>query len=160
MSDKLGLLMERNLLEVFGQRDSARRAAAIAELYTADCTFFEAEEQVTGREALNAKVGSILKGAPGFVFRAVGPAQVNHDLGRLRWQLGPAGAGALTGNFGPTFFIITSPTGIVAPNSGTPQGDTTVQGFVSSTAVPEPATMAMVGGLLIGLAALARKRRA
>jgi len=32
-------LMERNLLEVFGQMDSARRAAVIAELYTADCTF-------------------------------------------------------------------------------------------------------------------------
>jgi hypothetical protein len=92
MGNTLGSLMVRNLLEVFGQRDSAQRAAAIAELYTADCTFFEAEEQVTGREALNAKVGSILKGAPGFVFRAVGPAQVNHDLGRLRWQLGPAGA--------------------------------------------------------------------
>ena len=92
MSDSLGPLMERNLLEVFGQRDSTRRAAVIAELYTADCTFFEADEQVTGREALNAKVGSILKDAPGFVFRAVAPAQVNHDLGRLRWQLGPAGA--------------------------------------------------------------------
>jgi hypothetical protein len=92
MSDTPAPLMERNLLEVFGQRDAARRAAAIAELYTADCTFFEAEEQVTGREALNAKVGNILKDAPGFVFRAVGPAQVNHDLGRLRWQLGPPGA--------------------------------------------------------------------
>jgi hypothetical protein len=92
MSDTLGSLMERNLLEVFGQRDPARRAAAIAELYTAACTFFEAEEQVNGREALNAKVGSILEDAPGFVFRAAGPAQVNHDLGRLRWQFGPAGA--------------------------------------------------------------------
>jgi hypothetical protein len=92
MSKALADLMERNLLEVFGQVDSARRAATIAELYTADCRFFEAEEQVTGREALNAKVGSILKGAPGFVFRAAGPAQVNHDLGLLRWQLGPAGA--------------------------------------------------------------------
>jgi len=92
MNKALADLMERNLLEVFGQVDSARRAAAIGELYTADCTFFEAEEQVTGREALNAKVGSILKGAPGFVFRAAGPAQVNHDLGRLPWQLGPAGA--------------------------------------------------------------------
>ena len=92
MSDTLGHLMERNLLEVFGQRDSARRTAAIAGLYTADCTFFEAEGRVTGREALNTKVGSILKNAPGFVFRAVGSAQVNHDLGRLQWQLGPAGA--------------------------------------------------------------------
>ena len=43
MSDALGALMERNLVEVFGQRDPARRAAAIAELYAADCTFFEAE---------------------------------------------------------------------------------------------------------------------
>ena len=49
MSDTLGSLMERNLLEVFGQRDSARRAAAIAELYTADCTFFEAEERLEFR---------------------------------------------------------------------------------------------------------------
>jgi SnoaL-like domain len=92
MSDTLGSLMERNLLEVFGQQDSVRRAAVIAELYTVDCTFFEADEQVTGREALNAKVGAILKDAPGFVFGAVAPAQVNHDLGRLRWQFGPAGA--------------------------------------------------------------------
>ena len=92
MSKALADLMERNLLEVFGQVDSARRAAVIAELYTADCTFFEAEEEVTGRDALNVKVGSILKDASGFVFRAVRPAQVNHDLGRLRWQFGPPGA--------------------------------------------------------------------
>ena len=92
MSKGLADLMERNLIEVFGQVDSTRRAAAIAELYTADCRFFEAEEQVTGPEALSARVGSILKGAPGFVFRAAGPAQVNHDLGRLQWHLGPAGA--------------------------------------------------------------------
>jgi hypothetical protein len=48
---------------------------------------------------------------------------------------------------------------IVAPNSGTPPGDTTIQGIVTSTTIPEPATMAMVGGLFVGLAALARKRR-
>lgn len=77
MSDTLGPLMERNLLEVFGQRDSTRRAAAIAELYTEDCTFFEVEEQVNGREALNVKVASILKNAPGFVFHVVAAAQVN-----------------------------------------------------------------------------------
>jgi hypothetical protein len=92
MSKGLADLMERNLIEVFGQVDSTRRAAAIAELYTADCKFCEAEEQVTGPEALNARVGSILKSASGFVFRAAGPAQVNHDLGRLQWHLGPAGA--------------------------------------------------------------------
>jgi hypothetical protein len=39
MSDTLDDLMEKNLIEVFGQRDFARREAAIAEIYTADCTF-------------------------------------------------------------------------------------------------------------------------
>ena len=92
MSDTLDDLMEKNLIEVFGQRDFARREAAIAGIYTADCTFFEAEERIAGRDALNAKIERILQEAPGFVFRATGPAQLNHDLGRLQWHFGPAGA--------------------------------------------------------------------
>ncbi|MFK4500006.1 nuclear transport factor 2 family protein [Bradyrhizobium japonicum] len=92
MTDTLGPLMERNLLEVFGQPDSARRAVAIAEIYTANCTFFEAGERIVGHQALNARIERILLEAPGFVFRATGPAEVNHDLGRLQWHLGPAGA--------------------------------------------------------------------
>jgi hypothetical protein len=84
--------MERNLLEIFGQSDSARRAVAIAEIYTVDSTFFEAGERIVGHDALNAKIERILQEAPGFVFRATGPAEVNHDLGRLQWHLGPAGA--------------------------------------------------------------------
>jgi hypothetical protein len=40
MNKALAGLTERNLLKVFGQVDSARRAAAIAQLYTADRTFF------------------------------------------------------------------------------------------------------------------------
>ena len=83
MSDPLNQLMERNLLEVFGERDSAHRKIAIGAIYTENCTFFEANEEIVGREALNAKVESLLKGVPGFVFRAAGPAEVNHDLGRL-----------------------------------------------------------------------------
>lgn len=79
MSNTLGQLMERNVLEVFGERDSERRKSAISELYTENCTFFEADEQIIGRDALNAKVGHILKEAPGFVFWLAGPAEVNHD---------------------------------------------------------------------------------
>ena len=59
MSDALDDLMKKNLIEVFGQRDFARREAAIAEIYTADCTFFEAEERIAGRDALNAKIERI-----------------------------------------------------------------------------------------------------
>ena len=95
MNTTLGRLMERNVLEVFGERDSERRMSVINELYTENCTFFEADDQIVGRNALNAKVEQILKEAPGFVFRLTGPAEVNHDLGRVRWQLGPNGAAPL-----------------------------------------------------------------
>jgi hypothetical protein len=84
--------MERNLREVFGQRDSDRRKVAISELYTEDCTFFEAEEQIIGRDAINEKVERILQDVPGFVFGLVGMPQVNHDHGRLQWRFGPNGA--------------------------------------------------------------------
>ena len=92
MSNTLGHLMDRNLREVFGQRDSVRRKVAISQLYTEDCIFFEAEEQIVGRDGLNEKVERILQEAPRFVFRLVGSPQVNHDHGRLRWQFGPNGA--------------------------------------------------------------------
>jgi PEP-CTERM motif len=81
----------------------------------------------------------------------------------INWQtpltLGPGGNAAVSGNFGTTFFTINSTTQIVSPNTN--GGVETVQGTVNSNgAIPEPATMAMVGGLFIGLAVLARKRRA
>jgi hypothetical protein len=92
MSNPTGDLMERNLREVFGQRDSDRRTVAISELYTEDCTLFEAEEQIVGRDSLNERVEHILQHAPGFVFGLVGTPQVNHDHGRMQWQFGPDGA--------------------------------------------------------------------
>jgi hypothetical protein len=84
--------MERNLLEVFGEHDSERRKSVINELYTENCTFFEADDQIVGRDALSAKVEQILMEAPGLVFRLAGRAEVNHDVGRARWHFGPNGA--------------------------------------------------------------------
>ena len=92
MNIALGQLMERNVLEVFGERDFGRRKSVIDELYTENCTFFETDDQIVGRDALNAKVEQILKEAPGFAFRLAGPAEVNHDVGRARWHFGPNGA--------------------------------------------------------------------
>jgi len=71
-------------------------------------------------------------------------------------QLGPGTSNAASGNFGPTFFNKQLRTDIVAPNSGSPAGDTTLQGFVDST--PEPATFSLIGGALLGLAFLRRKK--
>jgi hypothetical protein len=41
MSNPICDVMEKNLFEVFGQRDSESRKGAINELYTENCTFFE-----------------------------------------------------------------------------------------------------------------------
>ncbi|MEU0789936.1 nuclear transport factor 2 family protein [Amycolatopsis sp. NPDC005961] len=84
-------LMEANLLGVFNERDDERRAKAIAATYAADVVFVDPEGSATGHEELNAKAKGLLDQSPGFVFAAAGPVLVNHDLGHLAWELGPAG---------------------------------------------------------------------
>jgi len=85
--------MERNVSEVFDERDPGRRRRAFAELYAEDCALYDADGQSIGRAAVSDRVGRILDDSPpGFAFRVVGPAEVIHDLGRLRWESGPAGA--------------------------------------------------------------------
>lgn len=85
-------LMHANLFEVFNERDPQLRRAAAARTYTEGVVFADPDEVVTGRDALDAKAGGLLAASPGFVFSAAGPVMVNHDLGHLAWQLGPAGA--------------------------------------------------------------------
>src|SRR5262252_7565798 len=41
MSYSISTLMTRNLSDVFGENDAARRRAAIEEIFTEDCAFYE-----------------------------------------------------------------------------------------------------------------------
>jgi len=92
-ASSLAQLMERNVFEIFGERDPSRRRAAIAELYDDDCAMYDTEVESVGQPAISDRVDGILgESPPGFSFSLAAPAEVIHDLGRVRWQMGPAGA--------------------------------------------------------------------
>jgi hypothetical protein len=73
MSDSgvLSLLKHSNLLEVFGQRDAARRYEAMGRTYAKDISFTDPEGTVHGFEAVDRQVHKVLAEAPeSFRFRA------------------------------------------------------------------------------------------
>jgi hypothetical protein len=85
-------LLRSNLERVFNERDAARRAAAIDELFVAEPVMYEPDKVVVGRAAIGAVAGSLLEQfGPTFGFTPAGPAVGHHGVGVLRWQAGPAG---------------------------------------------------------------------
>ena len=108
-------------------------------------------------------ITDVTDGATGQVVDTSTGGQVFSDVSQVtvNWApllLGPGANNATSGDFGPTIFTTTVFTGIVAPKSAAVPGQSTVQGFVNSSAVPEPVTLSLVGGALLGLGMLRRKR--
>jgi len=92
MQDNQESVLARNLVEVFNERDGAKRLTVIRELYTADATFFEAEASFTGADAINARVTEVLQPIPPeALFATTGSTTTNHNLARVSWTLGPEG---------------------------------------------------------------------
>ncbi|TDH63133.1 nuclear transport factor 2 family protein [Dankookia rubra] len=93
-----GHLLRANLERVFNERDPARRAAAMEDLYVADPVMYEPTAVVTGRAAIAEVAGRLLEQfGPGFAFHADGVAVGHHGLGTLRWHAGPGEEVAVTG---------------------------------------------------------------
>ena len=91
-------LLNRNLPEVFGEGDPARRRAAIQELYTEDCVLYVPPGTLVGHAALDKFAGDLRATHPDFVYTPHGAPQVLHNAGRLAWGSGPKGkAAAYTG---------------------------------------------------------------
>jgi len=91
MTDRTHELLYRNLQEVFGEGDAARRRAAIEELYTEDCILYAPPGTFVGHDALDKFAGDLRATHPHFAYSPVGEAQTLHNAGRLNWGSGPRG---------------------------------------------------------------------
>jgi hypothetical protein len=82
-------LLTRNLFEVFGERDLARRQAAIKELYAEGSVFSNPHGRHLGHEALDGAIASLDERLPDYVFKNMSAPQSLQDSGRLAWSFGP-----------------------------------------------------------------------
>jgi SnoaL-like domain len=102
MSYSISTLLTRNLDDVFGENDAARRRAAIDEIFTEDCAFYEPRGVYRGRDEIERVAGAIKATHPDFRYPPVAPPEELGDGGRVRWVSGPGEAPAHAG----TDFII------------------------------------------------------
>jgi SnoaL-like domain len=84
-------LLRRNLPEVFGEGDAARRRAAIRQLYTEDCVLNVPPSILVGHDALDKFACDLRATHPHFVYTPHGAPQALHNSGRLAWGSGPKG---------------------------------------------------------------------
>ena len=99
----ISTLLTRNLHDVFGENDPARRRAAIAEIFTEDCVFYEPRGVCRGRDEIDRVAGAIKATHLDFRYQPIaGPEELGNG-GRIQWVSGrPGEAQAYAG----TDFII------------------------------------------------------
>ena len=91
MSERIHELLLRNLQEVFGEGDSAKRRFAIEELYTDDCVVYVPPGILVGHEALDKFAGDLRATHPHFAYAPHASPQALHNAGCLTWGSGPRG---------------------------------------------------------------------
>jgi SnoaL-like domain len=88
-TERITELLYRNLQEVFGEGDAARRRAAIEEFYTHDCVLHVPDGVLVGHAALDRFAGELRATHPHFAYTPHGQAQALHNGGILAWGSGP-----------------------------------------------------------------------
>ena len=104
MSYTITTLLTRNLHEVFGENDAARRRAAVDEIFTEDCVFYDPNGGVyRGRDEIDRIAGTIRATHPDFRYQPIAEPEELGNGGRIQWVSGrPGEAPAYAG----TDFII------------------------------------------------------
>jgi hypothetical protein len=104
MSLSISTLLTRNLHDVFGENDSARRRAAIAEIWTEDGVFYDPKTGAhRGRDEIDRVAGAVKATHPDFQYQPIAEPEELDNGGRVKWVSGrPGEAPAYAG----TDFII------------------------------------------------------
>ena len=100
----ISTLLTRNLLDVFGENDPARRRAAIDEIYTEDGVFYDPSSGAhRGGDEIVRVAAAIRATHPDFRYQPIAEPEELGNGGRLQWVSGrPGEAPAYAG----TDFII------------------------------------------------------
>jgi hypothetical protein len=88
----ISTLLTRNLQDVFGENDPARRRAAIGELDAEDGVFYDPTSGAhRGRDEIDRVAGAIRATHPDFRYQPIAEPEELGDGGRLRWVAGSPG---------------------------------------------------------------------
>src|SRR5437868_12189903 len=104
MPYSISTLLIRNLHDVFGENDPARRRTAIDEIFTEDCVFYDPKGGVyRGRDEIDRIAGAVKATHPDFRYQPIAEPEEVGNAGRIQWVSGrPGEAPAYAG----TDFII------------------------------------------------------
>ena len=104
MSYSISTLLIRNLHDVFGENDPARRRAAIEEIFTEDCVFYDPTKGVyRGRDEIDRIAGAIRTTHPNFLYQPIAAPEELGNGGRIQWVSGRPGEAP---DYAGTDFII------------------------------------------------------
>jgi hypothetical protein len=87
----ISTLLTRNLHDVFGENDPVRRRAAIDEIFTEDCVFYEPGGVYRGREEIDRIAGVIKAAHPDFRYQPIAKPEELGNGGRIQWVSGRPG---------------------------------------------------------------------
>ena len=91
MPYSISTLLTRNLHDVFGENDPARRRAAIDEIFTEDCVFYEPRGVYRGRDEIDRVAGAIKAAHPDFRYQLIAGPEESGNGGRVQWVSGRPG---------------------------------------------------------------------
>ena len=92
MSYSISNLLLRNLHDVFGENDPKRRRAAINDIFTEDCVFYEPNGGVYGgRDEIDRVAGSIRAAHADAQYQPIAGPEELGNAGRIRWVEGRPG---------------------------------------------------------------------